>query len=427
MALTMLLVMAYYRLPLCALVCAAILVYALLRWLSYGPLRRATEEQIVLQAKEQTLFLESVRGVQAIKLFGHEADRRGRWLNAVVDATNRALATQKITIGVQSLHQLLSALENVLVVWMGAGLVLDGQFSAGMLMAFISYKTTFALRVHSLIDKTVELTMLKVQGARLADIVLSEPEPDVQALAMPHDMTLDLRDVWFRYSDSDPWILQGVDLRIAAGESVALVGGSGCGKTTLLKLMLGLLKPSRGEISLGGVSIAALGSSHYRALIGAVMQDDQLLSGSLFENICFFDAKADMQRVGESARMATIHEDIMAMPMNYSTLVGDMGSSLSGGQKQRVLLARALYRGPQILFLDEATSHLDAQRENSINEAVSCLPMTRIIVAHRASTIASAGRVVELKGGRVASDSKNLPALIGQQDRVVEMATADCE
>ena len=425
MALTMLLVMGYYSLTLCGVVCAAILVYCLLRWLSYAPLRRATEEQIVLQAKEQTLFLESVRGVQAIKLFGHEADRRGRWLNAVVDATNRALATQKINLGVQSAQQMLSALENVLVVWLGASLVLDGQFSAGMLMAFISYKTTFAQRVHSLIDKTVELTMLKVQGARLADIVLSEPEPDAQALAAPRDMTLNLSDVWFRYSDSDPWILQGVDLRIAAGESVAIVGGSGCGKTTLLKLMLGLLKPSRGEISLGGVSIAALGPTQYRALIGAVMQDDQLLGGSLFENICFFDARADMQRVEDCARMATIFDDIMAMPMNYSTLVGDMGSSLSGGQKQRVLLARALYREPKILFLDEATSHLDTHRENCINDAVNRLSMTRIIDAHRASTIATAGRVVELKSGRVMSDSSSSPTPKPHLHRVPEMATAD--
>ena len=401
MALAMLAVMAYYSFLLCALVLAAIIIYAILRWLSYGPLRRATQEQIVLQAKEQTLFLESIRGVQAIKLFSHEADRRGRWLNAVVDAMNRTLATQKINVGVQSSHQLLSALENVLVVWLGAGLVLDGQFSVGMLIAFISYKTTFALRVHSLIDKAVELTMLKVQGARLADIVLSEPEPDAHGLASPLDMTLEVRDVWFRYSESDAWILQGVDLTLAAGESVAIVGSSGCGKTTLLKLMLGLLRPSKGQISLGGVAIDSLGPARYRALIGAVMQEDQLLGGSLMENISFFDAKADMQRVVSCAQMASVHEDIMAMPMNYNTLVGDMGSALSGGQKQRVLLARALYKGPKLLFLDEATSHLDVSRESSINEAVKQLPMTRVVIAHRVSTIAAAGRVVELVNGRV--------------------------
>jgi len=405
MAVAMLVVMANYSALLCAVVLAALVFYGVLRWISYGPLRRANEDLIVLQAKEQTIFLESVRGVQAIKLFRHEADRTGRWLNAVVDSMNKVLRSQELNIGVQGAHQILSALENIIVVWIGARLVMDSQFTVGMLTAFISYKTTFAQRVHSLIDKLVELMMLRVQGARLADIVQAAPEPQALGLMAPVDMTLKLSDVWFRYSESDPWVLQGVDLTIQAGESVAIVGGSGSGKTTLLKLMLGLLSPSKGEISLGGVSIATLGPSDYRPLIGAVMQDDLLLAGTLMENISFFDHQADMQRVVASAHMAAIHEDIAAMPMNYNTLVGDMGSSLSGGQKQRVLLARALYKRPRLLFLDEATSHLDAQRESLINEAVKQLPVTRIIVAHRPTTISAAERVVTLDRGRVVRDS----------------------
>lgn len=411
MAVAMLAVMAYYSVLLCTVVVGAIVIYALLRWLSYGSLRRATENQIVLQAKEQSLFLESVRGVQAIKLFSFESQRAGQWLNAMVDAMNRGIATQKLNIGIQSSNQLLNALENVLVVWLGAGLVLDNQFTVGMLTAFISYKTTFAQRVHSLIDKAVELTMLKIQGQRLADIVQTEREPDAMGLLTPQDMTLELKDVWFRYSESDPWILQGINLTIRPSESVAIVGGSGCGKTTLLKLMMGLLTPGKGEVSLGGVSLVALGASGYRPLISAVMQEDLLLAGTLLENISFFDPQADMQRVAACAQMAAIHADIAAMPMNYNTLVGDMGSSLSGGQKQRVLLARALYKGPQLLFLDEATSHLDAQREGLINDAIKQLPLTRIIVAHRADTIAMAQRVIALDGasGYVGTHSQTEP------------------
>lgn len=411
MAVAMLAVMAYYSVLLCTVVVGAIVIYALLRWLSYGSLRRATENQIVLQAKEQSLFLESVRGVQAIKLFSFESQRTGQWLNAMVDAMNRGIATQKLNIGIQSSNQLLNALENVLVVWLGAGLVLDNQFTVGMLTAFISYKTTFAQRVHSLIDKAVELTMLKIQGQRLADIVQTEREPDAMGLLTPQDMTLELKDVWFRYSESDPWILQGINLTIRPGESVAIVGGSGRGKTTLLKLMMGLLTPGKGEVSLGGVSLVALGASGYRPLISAVMQEDLLLAGTLLENISFFDPQADMQRVAACAQMAAIHADIAAMPMNYNTLVGDMGSSLSGGQKQRVLLARALYKGPQLLFLDEATSHLDAQREGLINDAIKQLPLTRIIVAHRADTIAMAQRVIALDGasGYVGTHSQTEP------------------
>jgi len=258
--------------------------------------------------------------------------------------------------------------------------------------------------VHALVDKAVELVMLRVQGERLADIVWSEPESQAQGAMEPDDTTLSLHDVWFRYSENDPWVLQGVNLTIQAGECVAIVGGSGSGKTTLLKVMLGLLQPQKGEVRLGGVSIAALGTSRYRALIGAVLQEDQLLGGSLLENISFFDPKADMQRVVACAHMAAIHQDIAAMPMNYSSLVGDMGSSLSGGQKQRVLLARALYKNPRLLFLDEATSHLDATREEQINQAIRQLPLTRIIIAHRASTIASAERVVQLQAGLLVAD-----------------------
>ena len=404
MTVVMLVVMAYYSLLLCAVVVGAVALYCLLRWASYAPLRHATQEQIVLQAKEQTLLLESIRGVQAIKLFGHENQRRSRWLNALVDATNRTLTTQKLGLGLQGTHQLLGALENVLVVWLGAGLVLDNQFSVGMLMAFISYKTTFAQRVHALVDKAVELVMLRVQGERLGDIVWSEPEPQTQGALEPNDTTLSLHDVWFRYSENDPWVLQGISLTIRAGESVAVVGGSGSGKTTLLKIMLGLLQPQKGEVRLGGVPIAALGTECYRALIGAVLQEDQLLGGSLLENISFFDPKADMQRVVACAHMAAIHQDIAAMPMNYSSLVGDMGSSLSGGQKQRVLLARALYKNPKLLFLDEATSHLDTTREEQINQAIQQLPLTRVIIAHRASTIASAERVVQLQAGVLVAD-----------------------
>ena len=173
---------------------------------------------------------------------------------------------------------------------------------------------------------------------------------------------------------------------------------------TLTTQKSNLLQPQKGEVRLGGVSIAALEPSRYRALIGAVLQEDQLLGGSLLENISFFDPKADMQRVVACAHMAAIHQDIAAMPMNYSSLVGDMGSSLSGRQKRRVLLARALYKNPRLLFLDEATGHLDATREEQINQAIKQLPLTRILIAHRASTIASADRVVRMEDGELVAD-----------------------
>nr|WP_293034051.1 ATP-binding cassette domain-containing protein [Paraburkholderia sp.] len=197
------------------------------------------------------------------------------------------------------------------------------------------------------------------------------------------------------------------DGTITPGESVAIVGPSGCGKTTLVNVLLGALEPTSGVIRIGGIELGRLGLERLRTLIGAVMQDDVLFAGSIAQNISFFDPDADSQWIAECARLAAVHDDIAAMPMGYNTLVGDMGTVLSGGQKQRVLLAQALYRRPKILVLDEATSHLDLQREQHVNAAVSKLKMTRIIVAHRPETIASASRVVMLDGGKVVFDRQS--------------------
>ena len=182
---------------------------------------------------------------------------------------------------------------------------------------------------------------------------------------------------------------------------MAIVGASGCGKTTLAKLLLGLLPATEGGIRWGGTGIRQLGSASYRKLVAAVMQDDHLFAGSIAENIAFGDEDADPLRIEEAARQAAVHDEIAAMPMGYHSLIGDMGTTLSGGQKQRVILARALYRKPQLLVLDEATSHLDVGREREVNDAVRRLQLTRIIIAHRPETIASADRVLELRDGRI--------------------------
>jgi ATP-binding cassette subfamily B protein RaxB len=251
--------------------------------------------------------------------------------------------------------------------------------------------------------------MLKLQGERLADIVLSAPEPDVMAAARQEiPARIELKDVSFRYSDAEPPVLHGVNLVIEPGESVAISGPSGCGKTTLLKIILGIHEPQEGEVRVAGVPLAHLGLRAWREMIGTVMQEDQLFAGSIVDNISFFDSHADIEWVQECARMAAVHEEIEAMPMAYHTLIGDMGTSISGGQKQRLLLARALYKRPRILLLDEATSALDVDRERLVNQAVRQLEVTRVIVAHRPETIASASRVIVLQDGHVAQDLRSV-------------------
>jgi ATP-binding cassette, subfamily B, bacterial CvaB/MchF/RaxB len=410
--------MAFYSLQLTAVAMGAVTLYALLRWAFFRPLREAHEEALVFEAKQNSHFLESLRGVQAIKLFNAQAGRRQRFASLVVDTMNAGIAIRKLDLLFSVMHRGLFGLERVAVIWLGALLVLDQRLSVGMLFAFFAYKETFALRMSSLVDKIVDLRMLRLQGERLADIVLAEPEG--QANNAPPALTaemvaalspsIELRDVGFRYADGEPPVLQGVNLRIEPGESVAIVGPSGCGKTTLLKLMLGVHAPTSGEVLIGGVPLQKLGLDAWRDMVGGVMQDEPLFSGSVADNISFFHPEPDIEWLQHCARLAAVHEDILAMPMQYNTLIGELGTALSGGQKQRLLLACALYKRPRILLLDEATSHLDVDRERSVNHAVRALALTRVIVAHRPETIASATRVVALHEGRVAQDLRSVGA-----------------
>lgn len=384
----------------------AMALYGLGRWIWYKPLRNATEEQIVHAAKQQTHFIETVRGVRTLKLFQRLDERRTSWLSLFVDQVNADLRSQKLQVLYRLLNGLLFGVERILIIWLGAKLVIDGDFSVGLLLAFIAYKDQFVNRVSGLIDRLVEIRMLNLQGERLADIVLAEQEPASVDVISKQELAvlqpdIEVRDLKFRYADGEPWVLDGINFKIGAGESVAIVGPSGCGKSTLISVMLGIRNINSGDVLIGGQPLSRLGLDNLRSMIGTVMQDDALFAGSIADNISFFDQQVDMDWVEECARKAAVFDEIMAMPMGFNTLMGDMGTALSGGQKQRVLLARALYKRPRILFLDEATSHLDVTREAMVNQEIQALNMTRVIVAHRPETIASADRVITLDAGKV--------------------------
>ncbi|PZQ28631.1 MAG: ABC transporter [Stenotrophomonas acidaminiphila] len=406
MAVVTLGLMLFYSWKLALVTLLAVILYLGIRAIAYRPVRDRTEQQLVAGAKQQTHLLESLRGMQSLKVAGEESQRRSTYDNLMHDTVNQEVRLARMGLGFNSASQLVFGIERIAVIWIGATLALQNVFSVGMLIAYLAYKDQFAGRMAALIDKWVEFRMLRLHGERLADIVLTPPEQQAaQPEALPPASTrIEVENLSFRYGDGEPWVLKDCSFTIEAGESVAIVGASGCGKTTLVKLLLGLLPPTEGSIRIGGHDLHKIGPRNVRAIVGAVMQDDQLFAGSVADNISFFDPEMDQARIEHAARLAAVHDEIAAMPMGYHSLIGDMGSSLSGGQKQRVILARALYRNPKLLFLDEATSHLDVMKERLVNDAVKALSLTKVIVAHRPETIASADRVLVMEQGSIIQE-----------------------
>ncbi|MFL6691848.1 MAG: peptidase domain-containing ABC transporter [Ramlibacter sp.] len=404
-------VMLQYSVQLTAIAICNVAIYVAVRCAIYASLRAATADQIIHAALQQTHFLESVRGAQSVRLFNRGDERRVSWLDRLAEQFNAEITIARLSITQQSVQTLLFGLERIVVIWLAALAVLDARFTVGMLFAFISFKDQFTQRVASLVDKVFEFRMLRLHGERVADILLAEPERDDHAGAAiaPDVPAIEIRDLSFRYADGEPDVVHGLNLRVAPGECVAITGVSGCGKTTLVKLLLGLLEPTEGEILVGGVALKRVGLANYRSLVGTVMQDDTLFTGSIADNITFFDPEGDHQRAAACAHLAAVHQEIVAMPMGYGTLVGNAGAGLSGGQKQRILLARALYKQPKVLVLDEATSHLDLGNEQLVNAAIRQIALTRILVAHRPETIAMAQRVVVLEQGRIVRDLEQTP------------------
>ncbi len=409
MAFALVLMMWLYAPWLAALAVASTGIYGLARSFGYWLYRRANEESIVYAALENSHFIESVRGMASIKALAIGGRRQGIWSNFLADRVGADLRVQRIDLIFTTINTLLLGVDRIVIIFFGARAVLDGTLTVGMLVAFLAYKDQFSRRVTQCMDTVVRLGMLSVHSERVADIALSAPEPAESTLMGPscfgivRPAALGVQGISFRYGDSEAPVITGFDLDVRAGECVAIAGPSGAGKTTLLKILAGLIQPTHGAVHLDGVPVSAVGMEAYRTQIGCVLQDDRLFAGSVAENIAGFSPSPDFERIQQVAKLAAIHDEILRMPMGYETLVGDMGSSLSGGQMQRVVLARALYRGPRILLLDEATSHLDEENERSINEAIRALSTTRVIVAHRRSTLDMADRIVPIWPAAAAS------------------------
>lgn len=396
--------MLVYAAGLAGVVLAFTAILALLK-LGAVPLSvRRAMRVLHCQIAEKGKRIETLRAMQTIKLMGGEASRERDWAGKFGETIKAQEAAAHFGIGVRAAQTLVESIGHVVVVYLAARHVLAGALSVGMLYAFMSYRQQFSARMLGLVEQLVAWRMLDMHSDRIADIALHRREGGIDRLPIDGfelDGRIELAGVHFRYALHERDILRGVNLRIAPGELIAIVGPSGGGKSTLLKTMIGLYEVTSGEVRYNGLPLQALGPVAVRAGLGVVMQDDELLSGSIGENVAFFDERPETARIWECLRLAAIDDEVRRMPMQLHTLIGDMGSSLSGGQRQRLLLARALYRRPQILFLDEATSNLDLERERRIHESLKGLSITRVIVTHRPETRRLADRVLVLRGGRL--------------------------
>lgn len=409
MAITTLVMMFVYSPFLAVIAFGAWLIYFILRLVFYKPYRSAQEDVIVSQAREKTTFIETVRGMTSVKLLACENDRENIWQNRFAEVINTNAKLGKLGIWFQSGNQIIFGIEHIILIYFAIGMIMAGDFSIGMIFAFMAYKRNFTEKASDLVENVIEYRMLGLHLERIADIAHVEQEEQGLDLAriQPIRGKLRLENVHYRYSSDTAVILKGIDLTMEIGDSIAIIGASGGGKTTLLKLMTSLFKPVKGQILLDGIPLTDYGLAHYRKQIGVVMQDDSLFAGSIAENIAFFDPEFEMDSVISAARSAMVDVEIERMPMKYESLVGDMGCALSGGQKQRILLARALYRQPKILFMDEGTAHLDVSTERKVNESIASLGITKIIIAHRPETIEYAKRVLLLSDG-VLEDVTNI-------------------
>lgn len=398
-------VLFVYSLPLAMLAILACALYLLVRLVTFPLQREAQEASIVAASKEQSTIIETLRGIVTLRLFNREAERHVAWQATLNASMNAGVGLARIGIWQSAANGAIFGLEAIISTWLAVGFVMSGGFSVGMLFAYAAYKTQFLSRASSLLDQIIAFRMLGLHLERLSDIALTAQDPSFDQCGAGRILIggIELRDVSFRYGEGEPYVLSAVSLRAEPGDYIAIVGPSGEGKSTLIKILLGLLEPASGELLIDGIPARIFGHTHYRQQVGAVLQNDHLFAGTIADNIALFEDSPDMERITAASTTAAIHEDIARMPMGYDTLAGEMGSALSGGQKQRILLARALYRRPRVLVVDEGTSHIDVACEAQINAAIAAMGITRIVVAHRPQTIASARKVFELKGGRLRS------------------------
>ena len=401
------LIMMFVYVPKLALVTVIGCTFVIcLKWFTLPIVIKYSGDVLVADIAEQGKRIEVVKAIQTIKVMSSESRSEADWANKYAKSI---VANQKLALLNVAINNVQAAVDMIVVVvtiYFGASQVITGEITVGIIFAFMSYRMQFASRALTLFDTAVNWRMLDLHSDRIADVVLTPTEIGVDGFAgrsqVIRDGKIELKDLAFRYAPQEPYIFAGLSVKVSAGEFVAITGPSGAGKSSLIKVICGLYLPSYGEILIDDVPLQAWGPHSIRNSIGVVLQDDELLAGTVMENVSFFAEDVSEDKVIECLKHAAVFDDIMALPSQLNTILGEYGAGLSGGQRQRIMLARALYKDPRILILDEATSHLDVVREFTINQFIGSRNITRIVVAHRPETIERADRILYLQDGKVS-------------------------
>ena len=368
----------------------------------------ANQIQIVENTKLQSIQVETVQSIFNIKTAGIEEEFFSNWLSRYCKGMQAYEVKNQILNIYQTILNLFQIMGPFLVLWVGIYLNLQGVITVGVAIACYSLANTVFGACISVFHMWNDFTIATAYMERIKDITDAEEEIDNAALkSIDQIKTITFQNVSMAYTGNSEPAICDLNFTISQGEKIAFVGKSGSGKSTLLKLMLGLYEPTEGKILVNGVDLREINKTAFRQLMGIVPQDICLFNKSILENIRMNDSSISMEQVIEAAKIAQIHDEIEQMPMKYHTVVSNLGMNLSGGQRQRIVLARAIIKKPSVVILDEATSSLDHINERKVSDYFVKEQCTRVIVAHRLSTIEDADRIMVLENGKIVEQGKH--------------------
>ena len=401
------------------------IIQVIILLVSRKPLYELTERDIAAQAESSSYLVEALTGIGTLKAASSEDQALSHWMNLFYKQLNISLRRSHLGNIVGACRDVVSSLTPIILLWIGSLMVLNGSMSLGTMLAVTTMAGSFYGPLTALVGSAQQLQLIGAHLARISDVMETEPEQIEQDTEYLTEISghIQVKNASFRYHDNAPWVLRDISLDIEPGQKIGIVGRTGSGKSTLAMLLLGLYQLDEGEILYDGTSLDKLDHRSVRRQIGVVMQDPVLFSGSIRRNIASFDAALPLRQIEEAAYLAVVHDEIMSMPMGYDTVLAEGGADLAGGQRQRLALARALAHRPGVLILDESTSNLDAETEALVEDNLSAIPCTRIVIAHRLSTVRNADQILVLDQGVIVEHGthKQLMALGGTYANLVHM------